>query len=278
MFGFKLKDKLATEKEEIVKTEMIVEENDGDDSLKKLDLSRAIGKSREKMEKDFYVFQIKELMSKVGLFMSLPVESVSEAEKEIISAKKYSVENVLLCPLVYYRLVEKSSVLKNIFSSVLVDYPYGQEHFKTRIQSVKTLNKTSPENIVLTYPISIDDAFLNKVNKRYCAKAISKSNEAGVLIGSEFGEEIIKKNFCALSDLKMKSFTLYAGSLSGDDLISAVKCAMKNKGDKRLFVISNVDTAEDLSALTALGVDTVFTPNANKIGEELTEKFSVNLL
>ena len=285
MFGLNLKKKEKKNKtaDSAVKVknataeEKAKEKNETEsESSVKFDLPRAVGKSKEKMEKDFYIFQIKEFMAKVGLLILPPVESVSDVEKELYSAKKHCVNEILVTPILSERFSTAPSVAGSSVS-VLLDFPFGHGCLKGRICSVKHIKNIVNGNIILTVPISIDGAFLKQRNVYHTEKALKKTENGGVLVDAGIGLESMKKTFRAYADLKFKSFTLCALNLSGEELTSAVKCAMENKGCKDLYVLSDVDTSESLSEITALGVCTVFTPNAVKIAEELEEKFSVTL-
>ena len=287
MFGIKKKKKVVKKTKKVVenatpketlKTKTEEEKEEKEVAPSNPSLSTALGKTEEKLENDFYVYQIKEFMKKTGLYLSSPVESLSAIEKNICSAKKYQTGGVLILPNLYDKLVDKESVhLKDTAFSVLIDFPFGLSTNKARKKEVGGYKFSSLENIILSIPTGIDDTFLSAKEKSQNQKILKKAENLGVLVSADFGEEVVKKTFKAYRDMKMQSFTLFCLNLKGESLLSMVRVALEYKGNKSLFVVSSVDTPEELGEMTALGVDRVYTPFIEKIGSELLQKFSVTL-
>ena len=282
MFGLKSKTKeIEKEKNSIDNEELNVssEEEVATEPAEKFNLAWALGKTKEKMEKDFYLFQIKELMKKLGFVILPPISDVQLLEKQISSLIKFETGDILATPTAIICLTEKKSALFNkIGASAIVDYPYGESTAKSRYIDVKELAKHGIKNVVATLPVSGEGLSIlggvrSNLNKM-CAK-LGKGLSIGV--HASLGDESVKKIMKTFASVKAGSFTLLCGGMTGDLLTGAVVNALKYKADKKLFVFSDVGNVKDLAEITELGVDKVYTPYALDIGNELLEKFDVSI-
>ena len=118
----------------------------------KFHLAWALGKTKEKMEKDFYIFQIKELMKKMGNALISPVGDLVSIEKLVTRLIKFETHDLLTSPLVAMELAnKKSNLFKNLSLTAIVGYPCGENGFKSINTEVKVLVKKGVKNIIVFY-------------------------------------------------------------------------------------------------------------------------------
>lgn len=249
-------------------------------SEEKFNLAGALGKTKESMENDFYVFQIKEFMSKIGQAYLPPVPNFNQVENDFIQLERLCAVDVLTTPVVFKEFVRRRpNLFSRVGKTVLIDYPYGESTPKARLTEIKELIKLGVKNVVAMVPCSMEN--LNvlegvKSSFKKLSKKVGEHFSIGVL--SNNGEEQVKKIMKEFATNKAESFTLFCEGLTGAKLKATVKYAVESKGGKKLFIYTDVKSLSELSEITELGVDKVYTSNTVQIGMELADKFGVTLI
>ena len=117
------------------------------------ELADLFGQSEGEMSKEFGVFKAKKLYKKLNYLVLDNSLFYEEVLKRLTIAVKYGFKSVTVLPSI---LTKTKSVLagKGVEVRVLIDYPLGEELFKTRLYSLKTAIKKGADCLLVTLPIS----------------------------------------------------------------------------------------------------------------------------
>lgn len=288
MFGLKQKEK-EIENEQIVENN-VLEENVEETSLievqeesktDKFDLAKILGKTEDGLKNEFYVYQIKELMSKLGLWFLDKSLSFNSIVKQIKDAKELGVSEIVVTPVYYDACIqaERKSNGKVINHTVLIDYPNGEGSYKSRLAEVKDAVKKDVDNIIAIYPavsIALDRFSEDKYRINKLARISKKP--FGVALDISIGEENLNKILKAIDGHKVKKIVLISMGSEKEQTVNAVKSVSALKGNPELCVFTDVSSTEDLSLLMDAGAMKIYTPFVFTIAKELTEKFGVEIL
>lgn len=243
---------------------------------RKFDLAWALGKSQTDMEKDFYVFEIKELVKKMGCYISAPLDSDQDLIDQVFSMAKYGVKDVLLTP--YTASMGKEAFTKaQVEGAIAIDYPYGESVDAVRKKAIKESVKLKAKDVIIFISTSIlafepEEKIKKKISK---LSKIAKGNlTVGISVLDEFKSSRLLKILC---DCGVRSVLISASSCSMEIQLSLVKKAIEYKGKKKLYLLSDLNSVVDLARFTELGVDKVFTPYVGKIIDELSCRFQVDI-
>lgn len=295
MFGFKKKIKEEPITEDKVTEDTITEEVDVpvdeveeavDEDAKvsenkvEFDLARALGKTESGLKNEFYVYQIKELMSKVVKIAS--PEEFFKGSGEVMATEliKYGICEISVTPFSYQycKNIEQKIGKHKIKFSAMLDYPFGQSSFRARGAEVREALKNGLDGITLTVPkTEIFVATASRVKPQLSKLSNITKNRLGFAIDADCPTETLKKAFKAVEGIKAAHISLIVDKVFGETLIVAVKTALSLKGNKKLYVYASTLSIDELSSLIELKVDKVYLQNAAETAKALSEKFGVEM-
>lgn len=262
-------DENALEKEQnsLVK-EFFVKE--GGDSVK--ELSQLFGQSESELTKEFGSYKAKKILKRISCYIDISTKYRDGIVKELQSILKRGFYGVTLYSNV---LPIAKNVLKgsDVKIRVLVNYPHGEETYKTTKYAVKQAVKTGADQIaIMLSPYEIKNGELKEVIKKL-KKLIKKAKKKQMIVilnVEKLTLAEIETTIRQLSDLK-----LYAITLSGEvdkARISEVISACNVKTSIECF--SSVCVAEQAISLLLSGVNVLTTDNYNEVVDDLNKKIS----
>ena len=234
--------------------------------------AQILGKSEQTLKQEFYLYKVKELMQKIGLILENKATQ-TEIQENIDQAYSLGIKDFLVTPF-YYSLIKKLGIKyrKGISLSVAVDYPLGETEFKGKVVGVKEACKNGADYIMCALPEkTIKLACLVQEKKKLikCGKVSKKP--FGIIAKASLEDGELLKILQNTDSVKSDSIVIEGCGTDVYKLKEAVSVAISNKGRKKLFVISDINSVEKLTLLLDGKVDKIFTPYANGIAEELNK-------
>lgn len=228
------------------------------------------------------MFQVKNLMSKMGKVIVRYNVSNDEIAKILFNTSALGVSETLFAPA--YLQSCKNEINRNPELNqkigVIIDFPFGEGEFKSKCVGIKESIKEGVDSVTVMIPLLLlDKDRVNELKKQL--KKISKFRgvERGIAVScAELNEGQIKLLSKMTDRYKLSFITLVFGNVSEDELIEKVGVFSKYKGKKQLKVLANVDSARGITELFKLNTDVILTPYADEIGKELIERFKIKSL
>ena len=220
--------------------------------------------------------EIKRFMKRVGKVTVRYAVSEKDFLCAVKNCKILSVSEILAAPTYldgYKKAVNKSGVEGQKISA-LIDFPFGESLFKSKITDIKNCLKYGVDGFVVVMPV----ASVNTGEFKSQIKKIGKitSRDTGVAFSAgELSEEDVKTILKAAEKSEVKSVTFVFGDATEQIIREKAAFIKKYRGKKEIRILGNVLAAEGVAILTALGADKVFTPYADEIGKELVSRFKI---
>lgn len=243
------------------------------------DLARLMNTTVENLRDEFFLFQIRKLMSKIGKVVVRHSVTENELEKIFLNANALTINQILVSP-VYLptceRIVKKHK-LHNVCVGSIIDFPFGESSFKSKINNVKDSVKIGVDEVSVMIPSLLTTPDHIKTFRKQVKKiAKSYKGSSGVVLNAtDIQEEQVKRAMKIVGKSKL-SFVVFAfGQATVSDLKEKMQIINKYKGNKKISVIANVDRADSIQELFKQGVDRILSPYADAIGQELVERFEI---
>lgn len=257
------------------------QEEQGDDMSRNQDglttLARALGKTESGLKSEFYLYQIKELLSKLGNITS--ADAFSKNSQVIFDLIKHGAGYVVVTP-VYFELcraIESRIGKGKIKFATVIDYPNGESSFKAQLVDVKNAVRFGLDTITVTVPNADVVAAVGGIKARLNKLSRAARHGFGYAIVADGNEETLKKTLKSLDGIKAEHVMLIVDKLDKETALKSVKAAAELKGKKRLIVYTTLAVSEDISSITELNADAVYTKSVNSIAAELYNKFGIKI-
>ena len=225
------------------------------------------------------LFQIRELMKKMGKVLVRYNVSDAELQKLLENARELSLGEVTVSPT-YLHSCRKAVKKRKLNDSVvheIVDFPFGESTFRGKMSEVKSGIAYGVDGITVMY----SDRMLEKEHVKEFKKELKKlarirKTEIGVAFSAmELNEEQIKTGMKTAEKYAISFVTFAFGDVDEKTLREKMGFVNKYKSKLPVKILANVSTATAVTELFKLGVDTILTPFADDIGKELVERFDV---
>ncbi len=243
------------------------------------DLAKLLNIPLEEMRDEFYLFQIRKLMGKMGKVIARRNPTPKQLEKIFINSSLLGMGEMLVSP-VYLdtcgEQVEKHG-LENLPVYSLIDFPFGESSLKSKMAEIKASINSGVDGVTVVIPAILTTPDYVKDFKKQ-AKKIGKSfrDSAGIALNAtDLTDEQLKIAIKMTERTKLSYITLLFGETALPELIERITFINTLKGNKKIKVLANVDSAEGIMQLFKLGVDTILTPFADGIGAELVKRFKI---
>lgn len=243
------------------------------------ELAELMNTTVEQLKDEFFLFQIRKLMSRIGKVIVRFNVAEAEVERIFLNAAALSVNQVMVSPVhlpVCERLVKKHK-LHDVCVSAVIDFPFGESSFKSKLHNVKDAVRIGVDEVAVMLPTLLCAEENAKVLKRQIKK-VGVSYKGGACIAlnaSDLDEEQIKRAMKFAGKSKVECVTFVFGEATTEEVKSKIETVNKYKNNKKIAVLANVDKAEAVMELFKLDVDRILTPYADKIGEELVKRFEI---
>lgn len=237
---------------------------------KPLSLAKLLGKSEQHLNGEFYRFKVNQLMKMVGLHIC-KTKTQNEIEQELAFLEQSGIEDVLVTPF-YFSLLKsiKRKTGKKFKLSVAVDYPLGEDALKGKIVGVKEACKRGADYVMCALPENAVKLSCLGEEKRKIHKCFKASKKPfGFIAKVSEDESEINRIIKHTDGIKSDSIVIEGSASDIYALKEAVNTAVLYKGKRKVFVLSDVSTVEQLSVLLDSKADKIFTPYANLLGKQL---------
>ncbi len=243
------------------------------------DLAKLMNTTVEQLKDEFFLFQVRKLMSKLAKTVIRYSISDKEMNKLFTNAKLLEMDEIVVAPAFLPACRKQVAKMGEEGFKVgsIIDFPFGESTIKGKLMSVKESVNAGVDDVTVMMPSMLIDLDSVGAFKKQCAK-IGKSFKGYAGIGvnaSDLTEEQIKLAIRVVNKTKLVHITFVFGNATLEEVTEKMSIVKKYKDNKKVFALANVDTAEGIMALFTNGVDKILTPYADAIGEELIKRFKV---
>ncbi|MBR5900178.1 MAG: hypothetical protein IKZ38_02145 [Clostridia bacterium] len=291
MFGFK-KNHPSNEKskeievilEPVLDVETELEEvaeskNEGAQSTdEEVSITQLLGVSEQRLKSEFYQFQLKKLLTKIGSLSKEEVDTPNQVENFLLSSVKNGVTDFIVSPLEFsvYKGVAKRLKLNGLTFKVTSDGLNGEGSFKGRHYAVKSLCKSGADGVIYPFPKRAYALSLLGESKRRAYKTI-KASKKPIVLEIEYSENpAFMKTVKALGAIKADAFMLSTAGAPTQKVIEQIESVSSQINGKKLFLKVPDCNEKDFCHFTRLGVAKVYTFNAQNLVQTLSKRFSLN--
>ena len=244
------------------------------------DLAALMNMSPEDLKDEFYLFQIQKLMkrlAKVSVRFNLPE---SENKKIYVNSARLKMDELLVSPAYIDSLCKFAKDDEKVPIGAIVDFPFGESLFSSKLVSVRDCSKKPVRDITVVLPTLLSLQENNRELKKQLKKlGRIKNRPVGVAFNAQdMTEEQLKRAVYTAEKTKIAFITLVFGETDNAMLAEKAGLVGKLSLSKPFNVLANVNDAQTFSELLRSSVNTVMTPYADSIGEELLKKFKIKSL
>ena len=246
------------------------------------DLAALMNMSIEDLKDEFYLFQIRKFMSRLGKVAVRYNLSDDEGEKLYVNSARLNLDRLLVSPAYVdncLKYAEKHEAEK-VRVGVIIDFPFGESSFSAKLLSVKECARKQIGEVTVVIPVMYAEPERARELKKQLKKLGRIRNcPVGVAFNAQdMTEEQLKRAVKTAEKTKTAFITLFFGE-SDDALIkSRAEAVMKYCSGKRVNVLGNINNAQICTELLKLETGTIYTPFADEIGAELLKKFNIKSL
>lgn len=241
------------------------------------DLAKLMNTTVEALKDEFFLFQIRKLMSKMAQAVVRYSVSDDKMMKFFHNSKALGLDGIVVAPA-YLPVCEKQvEKLGGYKVGAIVDFPFGESAVKSKISGIADCKNRDVDDVTVMMPTLL----LCKTDKKLFKKQIAKyarcyRGHVGIgLNATDLTEEQISLAMKIASKTKVEFVTFIFGSATSEELNLKMSVVKKYKSNKKVFVLANVERAEAVMELYRLDVDRIITPYADDIGKDLVKKFKV---
>ncbi|MCQ2387094.1 MAG: hypothetical protein MJ066_01430 [Clostridia bacterium] len=224
-------------------------------------------------------FEVKKLMKKMGNVIIRYPKKDSSLEKTLFNCRELNIGETLLSP-VYIPACKRQVYKNNLYSEfvgAIIDFPFGESLYKSKVADIKACIKSGVDGITVMLPTML----LEKENIAELKKQVKSIGklcpvQAGVAISAEeLDYDKIKVLFKIIEKSKLQFITFVFGAISKEKLGEKIEIIQKLKDKKQVKVLANVESIEEVLALSDFGIDRVLTPYAEEIGKQVVKRFDI---
>ena len=227
----------------------------------------------DEIKKECITFQARKLMSKFGKAIVRYDVSDKEVEKVFLRSSSLGIKEFLVSPIyipLCAKIVRKHR-LEHLHVGAIIDFPFGESDFKTKMFNVKECLKLGVDSITVTMPNMLSDARKIKIIKKQIHK-ISKrcSCPLGIAVNAtDLDEQRIKHIAKLVDKMNVDFITLMFGDTDYSEIKKKLTVTQKYVGSKTLKVFGNVESVEAVKALFALNTDVIISPYSDELGNKI---------
>ena len=149
------------------------------------------------LKDEFMLFQIRKLMSRMGKVLVRYNVSDSGVEKVFINSSKLQTSEILVSPayLPICEKIVKKHKLENPNVCTIIDFPFGESSFKSKINDLKDSARVGVDGITVTIPSMMTAVENVKTFKKQVKKIgrLYKKGSGIALNATDLDEQQIKR-------------------------------------------------------------------------------------
>lgn len=223
--------------------------------------------------------QIKFLTSRMAKVIVKYNVTDKELEKILSNSSVLGVNELFLSPAYIPAVVrqQRKNNCSNVDVSCVIDFPFGESLFKSKLSTIKDSVKLGVRKITVTMPSMLLEpkkirqfkcqvkklGKIKKVNTSICVSPLEISNEQLLTVLRTVEKTKIQSVVCSFGDVKF------------EELKDKLAFIQKNRGKKEIRVLFNASTPLEIFQAFDYSVDQVLTPFATEIGEKMVEEFEI---
>ncbi len=242
-------------------------------------LANLLNVSIERVKDECCTLQINNLLSTLKKVIVRYSLSEEETERILYNCFSLGSKEVLVSPA-YLPSVKRQAEklgLSELKIGVIIDFPFGESAFKSKITDIKDALKTGVKAVTLMLPAMLLTKEKVREYKRQL-KIVGRINKIETSVAfavNDLNEDAIRLAVKFFEKSKVKALTLVFGEASENQVRRKTSAINGFKGNKKLYVLGNVETPEAVMELKKLKVDGIYTPYTETIGAELIKRFNV---
>ena len=243
------------------------------------ELAKLLGTTVQNLKDEFYLLQIRKIMSKLQKVIVRYDMTEKEMEKNFYAAGYYGLGGVTVAPAYLASCIKqnKKNITGKLNITSIIDFPFGESALKAKMSNIKESMKMGASSVAVAMPsMKLNEDKLKELKKesrKFCARA--KKSAGIVLNASDINEENFVGATKVLRKIKLDYIVLAFGDATIEEVKRKLTVLNKIGINKRLFVLANIDRVESVVELFSLKVDNILTPYADDIGLDLLKRFNL---
>ncbi len=245
-----------------------------------LELATLLGTTVKVVKDDCLFEQIKKIMAGTGKVIVRHAPTKDELANIIYNCRILGVREILFAPsyITEAKKIAKKQGYASANFSAIVDFPFGETTFKSKLVSVKDMISERVESVAVMMPSMLLAQDKIKQFKKQVIKfnKLYRGKMGIALSASDIDEDKIKLALKTVDKIPLAFVTFIFGDVPYGEVLDKLKVINKYKGGKRIKILSNVVEESAVLELKNNGVDLVLSPFADKTGKALVERFKVD--
>lgn len=247
------------------------------------EIARLLNTDIDSVKDECCLFQIQKLMSRLGRVIVRYNFTDAELENAAKNCEKLKVSEMLVSPAYLPPLVRAAGgkLLESLTVNALIDFPFGESTFKSKITNVKDVLKQGVDGFTVIMPAILLERDNVKILRRQMKKiARLGKNCSGVAVSAlELGEDALRLFVKTAERAGVNSVTFVFGEAGIAEVKNKFEIIGKYCGGKiNVKILGNVSDTEAVMELFKMGAKTIITPYADDIGKELLKRFDIKSL
>ena len=266
--------------EEKLENEFEQTHEDGDAILKDLaEFARILGTTVKSLKEEIYLLQIRKIMAKLQKVVVRYDMTEAEMEKIFLTAGHYGLGGITVAPAYLPNCIRqnKKSNARKLKISSIIDFPFGESSLKGKISDVKESIKMGASTVAVSIPsMKLNKEKLKELKKESRKFCYASKKKAGIVLNaSDINEENYVDAMKVLRKTKLSYIVLAFGDASIEEVKHKLSVITKLGVNKKLFVLANVEKVESVVEIFKLNVDSILSPYADDIGNDLLKRFNL---
>lgn len=225
------------------------------------------------------LYELNALMRKMGKVIVRYNVTDKELQNIIAYCNKLHVSEMLISPAYLSTIlrISKKQPFTDTVLSVLVDFPFGESLFKSKLTEVKNCVKTGVKEVTVMMPsMSLDGENAKTFKKQVKKLGKLRGVNMGIALSAmDLKDKVLSSAIHVIEKTKVKFITLVFGEISESELEEKMNIVNASRGKKQIKILANVSKIESVQKLIAKNVDEIYTPFADDIGREILDKFNI---
>ncbi len=243
------------------------------------ELATLLSTTFQSLKEEFYLIQIRKIMSKIQKAIVRYDVTEAEFDKMFYQAGRCGLGGLMVAPVYLPACIKqnKKNLTGKLNVNSIIDFPFGESSLKGKVANIKESVKAGADSVAVTVPSMLIAKENLKQLKKECRKfyGCSKKNAGIVLNASDVTEGNFVEAMKALKKTKISYIVLAFGDATIEEVKNKLSAIAKSGINKKLYVLANVDRVETATELFKLNVDSILTPYADDIGNDLLKRFNL---